>query len=259
MAITPDFVMTIGGRQVTDNLMSWVLSHDDDSTGTIAVKLNNHDRLLSGQFRLNQELQLFFGYTDDPGKKVTFWVKGVGGSFDDGVNTLNVIAEDATCDMDRKTAKGHLGEGVGPKEAIMQVGASSGPVGKPLGIIVEGENPPMASHMRIPWPGYAAGEGVRFLARMLFYPGYKSGAPPIQYADIYAKRPTLIVKARDLGTKDQATFYCGDGKWVKSFTWNISQPKNKGRGKGVKGHSPVKDNRGSAASAGSSDSGGGEE
>ena len=35
MAITPDFVMTIGGRQVTDKLMSWVLSHDDDSTGFV--------------------------------------------------------------------------------------------------------------------------------------------------------------------------------------------------------------------------------
>ena len=60
MAITPDFVMTIGGRQVTDKLMSWVLSHDDDSTGSIVVKLNNHDRQLSGLFRLNHELENVF-------------------------------------------------------------------------------------------------------------------------------------------------------------------------------------------------------
>ncbi|MGC8602130.1 MAG: hypothetical protein ACP5VS_00410 [Desulfomonilaceae bacterium] len=257
MAITPDFVMTIGGRQVTDKLMSWVLSHDDDSTGSIAVKLNNHDRLLSGLFHLNQELQIFFGYTDNPGERVTFWVKGVGGGFDNGVITLNVTAEDATCDLDRKTAKGHLGEGVKPKGAIAQVAAMAGPAGKPLKVIIEGEDPPMASHMRIPWPGYAAGEGIRSLARMLYYPGYKTGAPPIQHADIYAKQPTMIIGTRNLAARDQATFYVGDGTWVKSFTWNLSQPKNKGRGKGVKGHSSVKDNRGRGASAGSSDSGGG--
>ena len=259
MAITPDFVMTIGGRQVTDKLMSWVLSHDDDSTGSIVVKLNNHDRELSGLFRLNDELKMFFGYTDDPGEKVTFWVKGIGGGFDNGVITLNVTAEDATCDLDRKTAKGHLGQGVRPKGAISQVAASAGPAGKPLKVIVEGTDPPMADHMRIPWPGYAAGEGIRYLARMLHYCGYKSGAPPIQHADIYAKQPTLMVMARNLNARDQATFYCGAGKWVKSFTWNLSQPKNKGRGKGVSGQSSVKDNRGSAASAGSSDTGGGEE
>ena len=87
---------------------------------------------------------MFFGYTDDPGKKVTFWVKGIGGGFDNGVITLNVTAEDATCDLDRKTAKGHLAGKVRPKEAISRLPQWRGLPENRLKVIVEGTDPPMA-------------------------------------------------------------------------------------------------------------------
>ena len=169
----PDFVILIGGEDVTSEVMNWKLHHVDEGISNIVVTLSNHDHLLSGLFSHSDELSLVFGYQGNLGEKIEMTVTGVDESYRMGMPTIKITAKDDCCEMNVKTVKGHFKEGIKPTEVAKRLAADAGPGGKKLTLhIPGGQDPELSSHVRMPLPGtMSVGVMLSHLGNMMYFPG----------------------------------------------------------------------------------------
>lgn len=73
----PDFVITINGTDVTKVTESWELNDVEDQISNLTVTIINTDMKYSGQFKIDGEITIRFGYQSNMGPQVTMKIKEV--------------------------------------------------------------------------------------------------------------------------------------------------------------------------------------
>ncbi len=75
MNFQPDFIITVGGTNVTKEVENWVLQDLEDHLSSLQVTVANPDNKYSGKFKDGDKVQIRFGYQGDLSGKATFELK----------------------------------------------------------------------------------------------------------------------------------------------------------------------------------------
>lgn len=167
----PDFVIDIGGSDITGDVTSWKLHHTDDGISSITTVIANHNHIYSGRFNIDDEFTLIFGNSEHIGDKIEMVIRGVDEFYKLGEPTVSLTAKDYACELKEKNIKGHAKEGINPKEASQKIGKEGGAKGEKLDIDTgRGQDPPLPKYHKLSFQGEDLGSALMLLGSYLYFP-----------------------------------------------------------------------------------------
>jgi phage protein D len=111
MSGQPDFIITIGGQDITRYCQEWTFTDDEEGQSEIDVQLGNPDMRLSGAFDYGDDLQIRFGYDGQLGGAAYLPVAEVKERYPTGKElTIHVIGRDESNKMSGGKEKGVKGK-----------------------------------------------------------------------------------------------------------------------------------------------------
>ena len=118
MSWDPDFVITVGGNDITERVAGWTLADVDQAMSSLLIKVENHDGSFSCQN--GDKVTIKFGYVGDLSDEVEMDIRKVEEHFSSkAVAYTNITAYDCTWIMNGRNVKGQVNGD--PKKAITKL------------------------------------------------------------------------------------------------------------------------------------------
>jgi hypothetical protein len=130
MSYDPDFILTVGGQNVTQYVMNWALSLPDNDSCSLTFSLENQNSQLAGAVRVNDQVNFCFGYTGRMSEMLTLDILSVAPEFNTGTKIIKVTAYDEFHKLCGDCLKGCFKKGtdtVGIAESVIKSKTSYSP------------------------------------------------------------------------------------------------------------------------------------
>jgi len=168
MKYQPDFVITVGSKDVTRCCERWELQDLEDAVSTLTVTVVNEDRKYDGAFKIDDKVVIRFGNRGDMSPKVTMNLKELSPIYSDKGQRVVLVGMDPS-----EAMAGTGGRGMFDETSLKKVLEG---IGQSLGLKVEGldqtEDPANPHNNKIPMPGETTAAFFRRALQML---GAKKG------------------------------------------------------------------------------------
>lgn len=102
----PDFVITIGGTDVTNHTEEWKLTEVDDGVSTLDVTIVNQDGKFGGKFKAEDKVELRWGMGGSMGPKVSLIARDISENYTvKGLHVI-VVAYDGSAKLSGASGRG---------------------------------------------------------------------------------------------------------------------------------------------------------
>jgi len=127
MAFDPDFILTVGGKDVTKYCQELIVVDDEEGMSSLTATLANPDMVNSGLAVTGDTIALRFGYQGSMSGKIEFPIQPFGEAYPtDGNLTVTYTGYDPQEKLNRGKMKGNFDEDMDLTEAAQKIVESEG-------------------------------------------------------------------------------------------------------------------------------------
>jgi hypothetical protein len=161
MPYDPDFLLTVGDRNVTPYVVSWHLKLSDNDTCSLEFIVENQNSQFVGFFQPNMQISFVFGYPGRMMPQINFEILSISPSFDIGKKTIQVVAHDEMHKLCNSCMKGNFGKGIKPSDATKRILEKYLPGIKPN---VDLKDPNLQGNFQIPIAAKTPAEAIFYMS-----------------------------------------------------------------------------------------------
>lgn len=122
----PDFMLSVGGQDVSRSVTDWELSVNDDKLCSLGFTLENQESQWAGKVKIDEEVAFKFGYKDEMSPIIKMTIRVRETQYDIGQKVLRLTAYDKTERLNGGNMQGCFKEGCKTNEAISSLLESNG-------------------------------------------------------------------------------------------------------------------------------------